>query len=57
MRRELTDRLLAELIDSELGDAAAIRGAQALGGALRDQRLLEGQPEARASLGERTRGM
>ena len=57
VRRELTDRLLAELIDSELGDAVAIRQAQALGGALRDQRLLEGQPEARASLGERTRGM
>ncbi len=57
VRRELTDRLLAELIDSELGDAAAIRGAQALGGALRDQRLLEGQPEARASLEGRTRGM
>ena len=57
VRRELTERLLAELIDSELGDAIAIRQAQALGGALRDQRLVEGQPEDRASLGERTRGI
>ncbi len=57
VRRELTDRLLAELIDSELGNAAAIRKAQALGGALRDQRLVEGQPEARASLEGRTRGI
>ena len=67
VRRELTDRLLAELIDSELGgrgryprrSSTDIRWEASLMrervlSALRD---CEGQPEARASLGERTRGM
>lgn len=57
VRRDLTERLLAELIDSELGDAVAIRKAQAIGGALRNQRLTEGQPEARSYLEARTGNM
>lgn len=57
VRRELTDRLLAELIDSELGDVARILRRQAVSGALRDHALMEPQPMVRADLSERTRGL
>ena len=50
VRRELTDRLLAELIDSELGDPALILREKSVAGALRDQKRMEMQPEARSTL-------
>ena len=57
VKRALCDRLLAELIDSELGDPVAILERRGLGGALRDARQMERQPEARAQLRERIRSM
>ncbi|MDP6041587.1 MAG: sulfatase-like hydrolase/transferase, partial [Candidatus Latescibacteria bacterium] len=56
VRRRLTDRLLAELIDGELGDPAVILRGQSVAGALRDQRGMEIQPEARSSLEDQRLG-
>ena len=50
IRRQLTERLLAELIDSELGDPALILDQQGVAGALRDQKRMETQPEAISAL-------
>ena len=57
VKRALCDRLLAELIDSELGDPVAILERRGLGGALRDARQMERQPEARTELHERIGNM
>ncbi len=48
VRRRLTERLLEELIESELGDPIPILARQEVAGALRDARLMESQPVARA---------
>jgi len=50
VRRELTERLLAELIDAELGDPSVILDRRGLGGALRDADQMEAQPTTRADL-------
>jgi arylsulfatase A-like enzyme len=57
IRRQLTERLLAELIDAELGDPARILRSRSLSGALRDARRMEPQPETRASLNDRRDAM
>ena len=57
VQREFSERLLAELIDSELGDPATILDHRAVSGALRDARLMEPQPEARSNLDKRIWGM
>ena len=51
VRRELMERLLAEIVDDELGDAAAILADQGSNpyGTLRDPRLLETTPPYAAS--------
>ena len=56
-RRQLLDLLLAELIDSELGDPRTILGERGLGGALRDRRRMEPQPTHRVDMGEKQRGI
>ncbi len=57
VRQQLTERLLAALIDDELGDPASILQARETGGSLRDRRMMEPQPEVRADLGDRLRGI
>ncbi len=57
VRRELTDRLLEELIDTELGDPVRILKTRAPSGALRDARLIEPQPVERSDLGRQLRGI
>ena len=57
VKRVLCERLLTELIDSELGDPTHILARQEVSGALRDARLMEHQPEARADLTERIDSM
>ena len=57
VQREFSEHLLAELIDSELGDPATILDHRAVSGALRDARLMEPQPEARSNLDKRIWGM
>lgn len=53
VRRELTDRLLAELIDSELGDPSVILDLRNPGGALRDASRMEPQAVNRSELHKR----
>lgn len=55
VKKQLIERLLATLIDDELGDPALILPAREPGGSLRDRRLMEPQPEVRADLGDRLR--
>ena len=50
VKRDLCDRLLHELIDSELGDPTIILKSRGMGGALRDMRQMENQPETRTEL-------
>jgi hypothetical protein len=57
VKQQLIERLLATLIDDELGDPALILPARAPGGSLRDRRLMEPQPVVRADLDERLRGI
>ena len=57
VRRRLTDRLLAELIDTELGDPGLILDARPFGGALRDRRQMEPQPEIRSDLADQLGGI
>jgi arylsulfatase A-like enzyme len=57
IRHELTELLLAELIDSELGDPKIILKERGLGGALRDRRQMEHQPEHRVDMSEKIRGI
>ena len=57
IRRDLIDRLLAELIDSELGDPKVILRERGLGGSLRDRHLMEPQPTHRVDMGEKERGI
>jgi len=57
VKRLLCERLLAELIDNELGDPMAILARRGLGGALRDARQMETQPDARAALSQRVGDM
>jgi hypothetical protein len=51
------ERLLEELIDTELGDPTIILQQRGMGGALRDVRQMEKQPEARAELHKRIGSM
>lgn len=53
VKQALCQRLLAELIDAELGDPQSILDRQDVTGALRDARLMEPQPQNRADLSER----
>lgn len=57
VRRRLTDRLLAELIDTELGDPSLILDTRPFGGALRDRRQMEPQPEIRSDLADQLGGI
>tara|TARA_B100000809_G_scaffold197147_1_gene196758 strand:- start:918 stop:1802 length:885 start_codon:yes stop_codon:yes gene_type:complete len=57
IKRDLCERLLEELIDTELGDPTIILQQRGMGGALRDVRQMEKQPEARAELHKRIGSM
>lgn len=57
IRRRLTDRLLAELVDSELGDPGVILRKRGLGGALRDRQQMEPEPCHRVDMGSKQRGI
>ncbi|MBT6627196.1 MAG: sulfatase-like hydrolase/transferase, partial [Gemmatimonadetes bacterium] len=57
VKQDLCQRLLAELIDTELGDPGVILKQGGLGGSLRDARQMEKQPEARSQLHKRIGSM
>ncbi|MBT5832833.1 MAG: DUF4976 domain-containing protein, partial [Candidatus Latescibacteria bacterium] len=57
VRQQLTERLLAELIDSELGDPKVVLKAKGVGGTLRAQKCMEQEPEYRGDLSDRLDGI
>ncbi len=57
VKRDLCERLLEELIDTELGDPVIILKQRGMGGALRDVRQMEKQPEAKTELHKRIGSM
>ena len=57
VRAQLVERLLIELINDEAGDPHLIIDKPLVAGSLRDARLMEPQPEARADLTERLRDL
>ena len=57
IKQKLCERLLSELIDSELGEPITILQRRAVTGALRDAQLMEPQPVARGDLSERIQAL
>ena len=57
VRAQLVERLLIELINDEAGDPHLIIDKPLVAGSLRDARLMEPQPEARADLTQRLRDL
>ena len=57
IRSQLVERLLIELINEEGGDPHLVTDHQPIAGSLRDARLMEPQPEAKADLTQRLRDL
>ena len=57
IKSNLTDRLLSELIDDELGDPSLVLKRRSVGGTLRRQDQMESEPTAKSDLTDRLNGI